>query len=238
MFCQPCLVHPFVLTFSLFHTHLKYTKHKEQDDRHNKGQYKNPALLLSDALLVLNRLVDIHVGFFHIIASLLDLKFNLIEQLSLLLRQQCEIQKHLMQLRDTGFQRQNVLVLARHLRVRCLDLIIDAASQDSLLVQCVTATFALHDGIDLLIGGIGLDDLDLPFHLAFDIRLVLLLRSLVQLHLVDELSCQCCAQVLADSYVRSIDLLLVFQFPSFFLQQSQQRLGLLRTFIRAFHQRP
>ena len=82
-----------------------------------------------------------------------------------------------------------------------LDGICNTTGEDGFPVQRLSSALTSHDHVHILIRRVGFDNLDLPRHLLFDIRLVLLLRVLIQLHFVNEFPCQSVAQVFSNALI-------------------------------------
>lgn len=82
-----------------------------------------------------------------------------------------------------------------------LDGIRNATSQNAFPVQSLSSAFTSHYHVHIFIRRVRLDNLHLPRHLLFDIRLVLLLRVLIQLHFINEFPCQSVAQIFSNTAV-------------------------------------
>jgi hypothetical protein len=83
--------------------------------------------------------------------------------------------------------------------VYSLNFITEPSYQHGLFHQSIPSPFALHNGIDLGIGGIGFDHLNLTLGLLFDIVFVLLLRLLIEFHDIYKLAGNSGDQIFSDS---------------------------------------
>mmetsp|Transcript_25820 Transcript_25820/g.74703 ORF Transcript_25820/g.74703 Transcript_25820/m.74703 type:complete len:246 (-) Transcript_25820:492-1229(-) len=127
-----------------------------------------------------------------------------------------------MQLGDALLERQYVLILASYVCICRLDGICNTTGEDGFPVQRLSSTLTSHDHVHILIRRVGLDNLHLPRHLLFDIRLVLLLRVLIQLHFVNEFTCQSVAQIFSNSHITCFGILLLLELLILLLEQGQQ----------------